>query len=182
MTEMTVLVGTIGHGIMRSPDGGESWHGVGLRHGLHFGAIVPVLACRPDVPGRVFAGTDRGLLRTDDAGQSWQRVASPMDDSAVWSLAIDPAAPEVMFAGTGTSGPARLFRSTDGGTSWAECQVAVAAECPAVGVPRFTAIAVGERGVWATIEVDGVRVSRDGGETWTRLDDGAIANPDVHNT
>jgi len=44
MKQMTVLVGTIGHGIMRSTDGGESWHGVGNRHGLHFGAVVPVLA------------------------------------------------------------------------------------------------------------------------------------------
>jgi photosystem II stability/assembly factor-like uncharacterized protein len=182
MSEMTVLVGTIGHGIVRSPDGGESWHGVGVRHGLHFGAVVPVLACHPTEPRRVFAGTDRGLLRSDDAGQSWQRVTSPMDAAAVWSLAIDPTAPELMFAGTGTSGPARLFRSTDGGASWAACDVAVVDECPAIGVPRFTAIAARGGTVWATIEVDGVRVSRDAGETWVRLDDAVIRNPDVHNT
>ena len=58
-----------------------------------------------------------------------------------------------------------------------------AEECPNVGIPRITGIAidpVDRRSVWVGIEVDGLRHSSDGGDTWTTIN-GAIPNPDVHN-
>jgi photosystem II stability/assembly factor-like uncharacterized protein len=87
-----------------------------------------------------------------------------------------------MFAGTGTPCRATLFRSTDGGKTWEEKPAAIAAECPNVGIPRVTGIAidpVNRRHIWAGIEVDGARCSADCGETWTAIN-GAIPNPDVH--
>jgi photosystem II stability/assembly factor-like uncharacterized protein len=51
-----------------------------------------------------------------------------------------------------------------------------------VGIPRPTGIAIDptdHRHVWVGFEVDGVRHSWDGGDTWTRID-GQIPNPDVH--
>ena len=57
----TVLVGTIGQGIMRSADGGESWRRVGIDAGMHSDALVRALGNHPDRPGVVFAGTDKGL-------------------------------------------------------------------------------------------------------------------------
>jgi photosystem II stability/assembly factor-like uncharacterized protein len=59
----------------------------------------------------------------------------------------------------------------------------IAAECPAVGTPRVTGIAIdpmNRNNVWMGIEVDGVRYSTDRGETWKTLGD-TIPNPDVHN-
>ena len=100
----------------------------------------------------------------------------------MWRIAIDPTDPKIMFAGTGTPDPAGIFRSEDGGLSWEQRPVEVADACPAVGVPRLTGIAidpVDTNTVWAGLEVDGLRVSRDGGESWTSLSY-AIPNLDVH--
>ena len=88
-----------------------------------------------------------------------------------------------MFAGTGTPTPSTLFRSTDGSVSWQQCAVEIADECPNVGIPRVTGIAidpVNRQSIWVGIEVDGVRHSTDGGDTWSTIN-GAIPNPDVHN-
>ena len=179
----TILVGTVGQGVMRSADGGESWRRVGLDSGLHSDALVRCLASKPGRPAVVFAGTDKGLYRSEDAGQKWQLIDSPLGGNCVWALAIDSQNPDVMFAGTGTPNPAALFRSTDGGTKWEKRPMAVAAECPNVGVPRITGIAIDpdtHKDVWVGLEVDGVRHSPDGGETWETIN-GAIPNLDVHN-
>ncbi len=55
-------------------------------------------------------------------------------------------------------------------------------DCPNVGVPRVTALTVDpsdHRIIWAGVEVDGVRRSLDGGETWTRIA-GGLSDPDIH--
>lgn len=180
---LTILVGTVGQGIIRSGDNGESWQRVGINAGLHSDALVRCVANHPDRPELVFIGTEKGLYQSQDAGQTWRFLDSPMTGNSVWSLAIDPADPWTMFAGTGTPDPATIYRSSDGGTSWEQRPVEVAAECPAVGVPRVTGIAIdpeNRQDIWVGLEVDGVRRSTDGGDTWQKLD-GAIPNPDVHN-
>ena len=179
----TVLVGTVGQGIMRSGDGGESWGRVGITSGLHSDALVRDLANHPDRPGIVFAGTDKGLYRSEDAGQMWQLVDTPMSGSSVWAITIDNADSNLMFAGTGTPDPCGVFRSTDGGKTWEQRPVEIAEECPNVGVPRVTGIAIdptNHRDIWVGLEVDGLRHSSDAGDTWESIN-GAIPNPDVHN-
>ena len=42
--KMTILVGTVGQGIMRSADGGETWQRVGINQGMHSDALVRTLA------------------------------------------------------------------------------------------------------------------------------------------
>ena len=180
---ITILVGTVGQGIMRSTDSGETWRRVGINQGIHSDAMVRVIANDPSQPQTVFAGTDKGLLRSEDAGESWRSVDSPLSDYCVWAIAIDPADPATMFAGTGTPTPAAIFRSTNGGTTWDKRPVEVAEECPAVGVPRVTGIAIdptNRNSIWVGLEVDGGRRSTDGGDTWTAIN-GQIPNPDVHN-
>lgn len=181
--KMTVLVGTVGQGIMRSADGGETWQRAGINQGIHSDALVRTLANNPRQPEILYAGTDKGLYRSEDTGQKWQLIDSPLSNYCVWNLAIDSADPRVMFAGTGTPTPATIFRSTNGGRSWEQRPVEVAEECPAVGIPRVTGIAIdpaNHRNIWVGLEVDGVRRSTDGGDTWTSIN-GAIPNPDVHN-
>ena len=38
--DMTIMVGTVGQGIMLSADGGDSWRRVGIDQGLHSDALV----------------------------------------------------------------------------------------------------------------------------------------------
>ena len=138
----TVLVGTIGQGIMRSADGGESWRRVGIDAGMHSDALVRTLGNHPGRPGVVFAGTDKGLYRSENGGQQWKLLDTAMSGVCVWALAIDSADPNLMFAGTGTPDPAGVFRSSDGGQTWEQRPVEIAKECPNVGVPRVTGIAI----------------------------------------
>ncbi len=179
----TILVGTIGQGVMMSADGGGSWTRASVRQGMHSDCIVKALVSDPWHPGAVYAGTDMGLYKSDDGGAGWRLLDTPMNGSMVWSMALDPVDSNVLFAGTGTPSQPGIFRSADGGKSWDRLAVEIALDCPNVGIPRPTGIAVDptdHRQVWVGLEVDGVRHSRDGGETWTKVN-GQIPNQDVHN-
>ena len=111
---------------------------------------VRALAVHPREPNVVYAGTDSGIYRSEDRGANWQHLDSPMNSMHTWALAIDPVEP--------------------------------AEECPAVVIPRVTALVVDpedHRTIWAGIEVDGVRRSLDGGDTWTAIG-GGLDDPDIH--
>jgi photosystem II stability/assembly factor-like uncharacterized protein len=179
----TILVGTVGQSVMRSTDGGETWGRVGPGQGMHSDALIRCLTPHPRQPEVLFAGTDLGLYRTDDAGTHWRRLDTPMSGGAVWALAIDDAEPTRMLAGVGTPTPGAIYQTADGGETWQLRSAEFAEDCPAVGIPRPTAIAIDptdHRNVWLGIEVDGVRRSHDGGNTWERAA-AQITNPDVHN-
>jgi photosystem II stability/assembly factor-like uncharacterized protein len=183
MEKTTILVGTIGQGVMRSHDGGETWQRIGIYQGMHSDAMVRMLTHNPRRPEIVYAGTDKGLYCSDDAGATWKQMDSALNPYAVWAITVDPLNPDIMFAGTGTPCPSKVFRSTDGGKNWEEKQAAIADECPNVGIPRITGIAidpVNRHNVWVGIEVDGLRCSSDCGETWKTINGTAIPNPDVH--
>lgn len=180
--EMSVLVGTVGQGIMRSPDGGESWQRIAASQGMYQNPMVRVLTSHPKRPEAVYAGTERGLFKSDDAGQNWRRIESPLSEYSVWAMAIDPANPDNIFVGTGTPTPVAIFRSTDAGETWERRSMTVVDECP-IGNPQMTGIAIdptNSNSIWAGIEVDGLRHSSDGGETWTKAGED-IPNLDVHN-
>ena len=173
----TICVGTIGSGLWRSPDGGDSWQRV--RDGLTGESRVYGLTVHPTEPRTVFAGAEDGIYKSRDGGQSFTRLDSPMNAIEVWKIAIDPTDPDIIFAGTR---PAALYRSTDGGRNWRKLPADIVEECPNVGVPRVTALTVDpsdHRVVWAGIEVDGVRRSTDGGDSWSRITNG-VYDPDIH--
>ena len=133
-------------------------------------------------------------LNHEDANSTWIQEATSHTDCSDAGMAkfldlrfgenraaYDPTDPSTIFAGTR---PAALFRSTDGGQHWEKLRADMAEECPNVRVPRVTALTVDpsdHRIVWAGVEVDGVRRSRDGGESWTRIG-GGLDDPDIHDT
>lgn len=180
--EFAVLVGTVGQGIMRSPDGGDTWQRVGANQGMYQNPMVRVLANHPQRPEVVYAGTERGLFKSDDSGQHWRRIESPLSEFSVWAIAVSPADPDLILAGTGTPTPVAMFRSTDAGETWERRPMDVVDECP-IGNPQMTGIAIDPTNpdsVWAGIEVDGLRHSSDGGVTWNKAGQD-IPNLDVHN-
>ena len=173
----TVCVGTIGSGLWTSRDGGESWRRV--MKGLWSESQVFSLTVHPREPRTIFAGANDGIYKSGDGGQSFERLESQMDKLHVWKVAIDPVDPDIVFAGTR---PAALFRSKDGGRGWQQLPAQMAEDCPNVRVPRVTALSVDptdHRVVWAGIEVDGVRRSTDGGDSWETITSG-IPDPDIH--
>jgi photosystem II stability/assembly factor-like uncharacterized protein len=163
-------------------DDGEQWSRIGPELGFHSDAIVRALVSRPARPHLIWAASDRGVLRSGDAGRTWSRVSGPFNEQHVWRVSLHPSDDSVVFVGTGTPSVARIYRSDDDGASWKQLPVEIAAECPNVGVPRVTDIAIDPTEplkVWASVEVDGMRRSSDGGESWQRLN-GPITNPDGH--
>ena len=176
--DITICVGTLGQGIWRSTDGGDTWGRV--RAGLYGESAVRALVVHPRDRNVMYAGVDSGIYRSEDVGVSWERLDSPMNQVPIWALAIDPVDPNIIFAGTR---PSALFRSMDGGLKWQKMPVELAEECPAVVIPRVTTLLVDpvdHSNIWAGIEVDGVRRSRDGGDTWEAVR-GGLTDPDIHN-
>jgi photosystem II stability/assembly factor-like uncharacterized protein len=174
---ITLCVGTVGTGIWLSFDGGESWGQA--RHGITGDSRIFSLTVHPHEPQTILAGTDDGLFCSQDGGKHFEHINSPMNGEQVWRIAVDPVDPQIIFAGTR---PSALFRSCDGGQHWDKLQVELAEECPAVRIPRVTSLVVdpsNHQVVWAGIEVDGVRRSVDGGETWTTIN-GTLNDPDIH--
>jgi photosystem II stability/assembly factor-like uncharacterized protein len=179
------MVGTVGTGIWISDDGGEKWTRCkGMWNETQVFAITP----HPQDPKVVFAGANDGIYHSTDGGVTFEPVASPLSGKAIWSVAFDPVQPDTIFAG---ARPGAIFRSRDGGQTWAQCAAQFADECPNVRFPRVLSMAVDptdHRIVWAGAEVDGVRRSLDGGDTWettgAAVTPGKIGrqlnNPDIH--
>ena len=174
--DISILVGTIGAGLWVSHDGGRNY---GRAGGIWGDTRVYGLKVDSTDPAVVYAGTDEGIFRSVNRGKAFERLDSPMNSMQVWNIAVSQSDPSVIFAGTS---PSALFRSTDGGQSWEQLNVDMAEECPNVRVPRVTALEVDPSNsnvVWAGVEVDGVRRSLDGGDTWTRIN-GGLNDPDIH--
>ena len=138
---MRILVGTVGQSVLMSPDDGQHWTRQGPRQGMHSDAIVRTLVTHPDQPRTVLAGTDKGLYRTDNGGDTWQPFNGPLSEYTVWSIEFHPTDRNVIFVGTGVP-RARIFKTTDAGQTWRDLNVEVAEECDNVGIPRVTGIAI----------------------------------------
>ena len=175
--DFSICVGTTGFGggVWHSPNGGETWSRI--RAPFPLGSQVRGLAVYPDNPHRILAGADTGVYRSEDSGATWEKMWSPMEGMPIWSVAIDPVDTQTIFVGVK---PAALFRSRDGGSSWAKLPVDMAQQCQ-IGPPMVTKLMVDpqdHRIVWAGVEVDGVYRSLDGGDTWNHIEGGV--DPDIH--
>jgi photosystem II stability/assembly factor-like uncharacterized protein len=172
-----LYVGTIGQGLWRSTDDGESF--TRASDGMFVECHVRALAVHPHDPRVLYLGTEQGLFRSADGADTWARVESPMNGVQVWSLLLLPHASEVILAGTC---PSHIFRSPDGGRTWTEPPVQIVQECPRILYTRVTTLVADPADpdtVWAGVEIDGLRKSRDGGRTWQKLGRG-LSSQDIH--
>jgi photosystem II stability/assembly factor-like uncharacterized protein len=119
-----VYAGSYGSGVFKSTDGGRNWFSV--NHGLT-NRYVYSLAINPQDTSMIYAGTYRGqVYKTNDGGNSWEWSGNGMQaDAIVYSIAIDPFAPDILYAATrgdSTNGHnpwnGVVYRSLDGGLSW----------------------------------------------------------------
>jgi photosystem II stability/assembly factor-like uncharacterized protein len=172
-----LYVGTIGEGLWRSTDGGETF--VRAVDGMFVECHVRALAVYPRDPGTLYLGSEQGLFRSTDGADHWMRVESPLNGRQIWSLLLLPQAPEVILVGTC---PARIFRSEDGGSTWTEPAVRMVQECPRIMHTRVTTLMADPtepQTVWAGVEIDGLYRSRDGGRTWQAVGRG-LSSRDIH--
>ena len=143
------------------------------------------VAADPSRPERVYCGTfDRGLWRSVDAGDSWERVGEEVVRDPVMAVAVSPNEHSggygVVYAGTE---PSALYRSEDGGETWRELEemrgLPSATEWSFPPRPETSHVrtvvpdpnAPGR--LYVAIEAGALIRSRDGGATWEdRVPDG----------
>jgi photosystem II stability/assembly factor-like uncharacterized protein len=80
-------------GVVRSPDGGESWED--QRPGAY--ADCHALATHPAVPRTLYEAAGGGFAESDDFGDSWSPADSGIRHRYVWGLAVDSGAPEAVY-------------------------------------------------------------------------------------
>src|SRR5438445_568138 len=150
-----------GDGIYKSLDGGRTWKHLGLRDGQQIGAII----VDPQDPNRIYALVDSpklgGLYRSDDAGESWERINS---DDRLWGrgddfacVRVDPKDKDSVYVANIST-----YRSTDGGRNFTAIKGAPGGDdYHTIWInpqnPQIIALAVDQ----------GVVISVNGGETWS---------------
>ena len=91
------MQGTIGQSVWRSTDSGDTWNRAS--NGIFPEADVRAIAVNPNNADVVYAGTDKGVFRSENGGDAWQALPSEMDALEVWALAIDTTAPRDALRG-----------------------------------------------------------------------------------
>jgi photosystem II stability/assembly factor-like uncharacterized protein len=127
-----------GDGMYKSTDGGKTWTHLGLRDGQQIGSIL----VDPRDPNRVYVAVlghpygpnaERGVFRSTDGGQSFQKILYKDENTGAIDLAFDPSNPQTIYAdmwasrrGPWTAGDSYnaagsgLYKSTDGGDHWTQ--------------------------------------------------------------
>ncbi len=156
----------VGRGTFQSADGGRSWDALGVR----LPADVTALASAGGTPEALYAGSQsRGALKSSDGGQTFATVGGL--DADVLSLAVDPMAPQTLYAGV-TDGRFQggIAKTTDGGQTWRQLPFpgsnAVAVAVSPANPSVVLAIAVSQRQGPQAPSQGLVFRSEDGGQTW----------------
>ncbi len=173
-----------GDGVYRSTDRGRTWRHVGLSDTRH----VFRVRVHPNDPDLVYVAAlghawgpndERGVFRSRDGGDTWERVLFVSDKAGAADLSMDPNNPRILYAAIwevyrnpweiSSGGPdSGLYKSTDGGDTWTDLT-----DNPGFpgGLKGRIGVAVSpakQGRVWAMVEAEdgGLYRSDDGGESW----------------
>ncbi len=175
-----------GEGVWKSTDAGKTWKHVGLADSRH----VPRIHVHPQDPnlvyaaalGHLFAPNEmRGVYRSKDGGNKWERILFANRNAGAVDLILDPTNPRIIYASTwrirrtpyslesGGEGSA-LWKSTDGGDTWINISRNKGLPEGTLGIIGITVSASNPNNLYAIVEADkgGVFRSQDGGETWEK--------------
>ena len=178
-----------GNGLWKSTDAGETWSRSGLEETQHI-ARIRIHPKDSDIAyvaamGHLFGPNDqRGVFRTVDGGQSWQRVLFVDSDTGAVDLIMDPTNPRILYAGTwqvrrtphslesGGEGSG-LYRSTDGGDTWQNISANEGLPRGIWGAVGITVSPSNNKNLYAMIEATdgGLYRSTDGGQTWAQVNE-----------
>jgi len=177
-----------GDGVYKSTDAGKTWTHLGLAVTQHISRIV----IQPDNPDVVYIAAqgqlygrnaERGIFKTTDGGQSWEKVLFVDDRTGCSELSMDATDPNILYAAMWehqrlpwqviSGGPGSgLYKSVDGGKTWTEMTEGLPEE---KGKMAIAVSASNSEKVYALIESDsnqeigGLFVSNNAGKSWSRI-------------
>ncbi len=178
-----------GDGIYKSTDAGKTWKHLGLRDGQQIGSII----VDPGDPNRLFvavlghpygANEERGVFRSTDGGERFQKVLYKDENTGAIGLAFDPSNAQTVYADlwSARQGPwengawqgpgSGLFKSTDGGSTWRQLTKGLPTFEQGLGRIGFCVAPSDPKRMYATVDASpqlgGVYRSDDAGESWRR--------------
>jgi photosystem II stability/assembly factor-like uncharacterized protein/DNA-binding FrmR family transcriptional regulator len=178
-----------GDGMWKSTDAGKTWTHIGLNDSRHISRI----RIHPKNPDLVYAAVighlfgpnaQRGVYRSRDGGENWERVLFVDEQAGAVDLAMDPVNPRVLYATTWrvirtpysleSGGPGSgIWKSTDGGDHWTELTENEGLPEPPLGIAGIAVAPSDPDTVYAIVEAaeGGVFRSSDAGATWQRVND-----------
>ncbi len=182
---------SIGNGVWKSTDAGETWNHIGLDN---TGRISRILV-HPTDPNTVYVAAvghgyapqkERGVHKSIDGGKTWKQVLFVDENTGASDLVMDPSNPRIIFAGMWqlslrtwnrtSGGPGSgLHMSADGGDTWKKLKGNGLPEGP-VGKIALSMTPADPDRVYALIETgDGVEAisgEPESGELWRSEDKG----------
>jgi len=186
-----------GAGLFRSIDQGDTWEFIGLPDSGSIGRI----RIDPTDSNRIFVAVmgflwetnpERGVYRTTDGGTVWEQVLFVDSRTGCVDLIMRPDDPDVLYAAMWQrlrqseffdyGGPGcAVYRTTNGGDAWALVSGGLPAPGPdggRIGVSLAASNPDVMHAIYAdrTGFFDGLFRSADGGFTWSRTNDGGLAN------
>jgi photosystem II stability/assembly factor-like uncharacterized protein len=195
-----------GDGVYKSTDGGKTWTHLGLRDSQ----MIAMIDVDPRDPNRLFVAAlghpygpnaERGIFRSTDGGQSFQKVLFKDEYTSGNDVRIDPSDPNTVYAtlwqqqqsfieGQGFGGAGNgIFKSTDGGATWKQltdglpsiiqANIALAPSNPRRLYATVAGMPNAGRGPATTTRVVGFYTSSDGGEHWTLVVNAAPGGTNV---
>jgi photosystem II stability/assembly factor-like uncharacterized protein len=159
-------------GVIRSRDGGKTW----IDHNPQAHSDAHQLLTHPLAPERLYEAAGQGIARSDDRGDTWNRLAQGLERHYAWAAAIDPADPNLWYVAVSRSpsaahgngdGQALLLRSRGNGweavDSWGDSAELRRMPYALVTLP-------GQPGrLLAGLRGGTLLITDDAGESWARL-------------
>src|ERR1035437_8596233 len=138
-------------GGFKTTDGGAKW--VAQSDGGGFAMVMD------PTNSNIIYSSFVGVSKTIDGGDTWQSVSNGLGQTQIFSLAINPFNPNVIFAGSTGDG---AFKSADGGNSWTPVSIDSTVYGLLVDPDDGNIVYAGSNG-------DGVYKSNDGGNSFARI-------------
>ncbi|MBA2487023.1 MAG: hypothetical protein H0V35_13210 [Nitrospira sp.] len=129
---------------------------------------IVVIELHPTNPDIIYVATNDYIYKTRDGGKTWTNLSKGMSYSRVIAMAVDPAYPATIYAGT--KGDA-VYKSYDGGQRWTSLRIGLDDATISSVVNQFVFDPADDTHLFLATTM-GVFESKNAGERWIKRMEG----------